>query len=132
MKKILVLLVMFTLTSSYCKSQTFSISDVTSQNVSASDLQKKKLLMLGATVRLTFFDSSVKLEVTTTDNNYSKIVLDKTLSSNVFSYKDGNMTYTLTINKSLSNNSYINSAKLVVKASVVPYDVIYSYNLKRY
>jgi len=136
MKNIIVLVTFIVIANLGCFAQAFTITDATFQNVSTTTMQQLKLELLGAKIEMTFFTSSVRLEITNNDNKYSKLVLDKTSTTNVYSYKDGNLTYTLSLTSTLKSSGgnlipYITSAKFRVSASGIPYDVIQSYFLKR-
>lgn len=124
MRKLLVLFILLATSSLSCFAQTFTVTEIKSRGITENDLREKKTQMLGAKFEMAFYDSSVKIKVTTTENEYTTIVLDLSPDKHSdYFCQMGEYHYFLTLNKSFGEvtSATFSSATIAVNPEIFWY-----------
>jgi len=92
------------------QAQDFIVSDITFKIEDKDEILRIKKEMLGAEVKMTIYDSSLKMILTTNLNVREEKIFDKSPSdSNIYVYNGRSFKITLTLNTIFN---YISSAKI--------------------
>ncbi|WP_347841550.1 hypothetical protein [uncultured Draconibacterium sp.] len=129
MKKLLVLVTLVVISCLSCLAQRFTVTEIKSRGISENELQEKKVQMLGATFDISIYDTSVKVKVTTTENEYTTIVLDESPDKHSdYFCQIGENHYFLTLNKSFGGEA---TSATFSTAEINPHPRIFWYTLKK-
>ncbi|MBN2836872.1 MAG: hypothetical protein JXR48_18095 [Candidatus Delongbacteria bacterium] len=121
MKKILILFTILIISSLSCFAQSFTVTEIKSRGINENDLREKKEQMLGAKFNMAFCDSSVKIKVTTTEGEYTTIVLDISPDKHSdYFCQIGEHQYFLTLNKSFGEieSATFSSATIAIQPEI--------------